>query len=213
MTTTNLEQSKISLWATILFVALLALLHVIKPEINPAWRFISEYALGKNGWLMNLTFFAWASAYLFLFFTFRKHLKTIVGKIGLVMLLISSAGLLLAGIFTTDAITTETHTTSGTLHNLGGTLGMAMPLSALFICIAIWKNPLWVGVRRSVLWATIFALIGFVVSAGSLGYMFSQSNGKPGPDVWVGLPTRFEILTYCLWLITVSRQTSKITQN
>lgn len=213
MTTTKLEQSKISLWATILFVALLALLHFIKPEINPTWRFISEYALGKNGWLMNVTFFGWASAYLFLFFTLRKHLKTIVGKIGLAMLLISATGLLLAGIFTTDPINAETHTISGTLHNLGGTLGMAMPLSALFICIAIWKNPLWVSVKRSVLWATIFALIGFIVSAGSLGYMFSQSNGKAGPDVWVGLPTRFEILTYCVWLITVSRQTSKITNN
>ncbi len=206
----KLKPSKISLWATVLFMALLALLHVSKPEINPTWMFISEYALGKNGWLMNVAFFAWASAYLFLFFALRKHLKTIVGKIGLAMLLISAAGLLLAGIFTTDPITTETHTTSGTLHNLGGTLGMAMPLSALFICIAIWKNPLWLSAKRPVLWATIFALIGFVISAGSLGYMFSQNNGKPGPDVWAGIPTRFEILTYCVWLVILAKQSFKI---
>lgn len=156
-----------------------------------------------------IAFFAWASAFFFLFLALRKHLKSIVGKIGLICLLISAAGLLLACIFTTDPVTTETSTASGSLHNLEGTLGMVMPLAALFICIAIWKNSVWASARRPVLWATIFALIGFVVSAGSLGYMFSQTNGKPGPDVWVGLPTRFEIFTYCVWLITMAKQTAK----
>ena len=28
------------------FVALLALLHVIEPELDPTWRFVSEYAGG-----------------------------------------------------------------------------------------------------------------------------------------------------------------------
>ncbi|MEJ7685146.1 MAG: DUF998 domain-containing protein [Segetibacter sp.] len=159
----------------------------------------------------DVNFFAWASAFLFLFLALRTHLKNVSGKIGLVCLLISSAGLLLAGIFTTDPITSEIPTTSGNLHNLGGTLGMAMPLSALFICISVFKNPAWAPEKKQILWATIFALMGFVVSAGSLGYMFSQSNGKPGPNVWVGLPTRFEILTYCVWLIILAGKTLKIT--
>ena len=34
---------------TVTFVLLLAALHVIKPEIDPSWRFISEYALGDHG--------------------------------------------------------------------------------------------------------------------------------------------------------------------
>lgn len=46
-----MSYSKISILTTLLFMLLLALLHIIKPEIEPTWRFISEYAFGKNGWL------------------------------------------------------------------------------------------------------------------------------------------------------------------
>src|SRR6185369_7523452 len=44
-----------------LAVALIILaLHAIKPEYQPAWRFISEYAIGPYGWLMKLAFLVWA---------------------------------------------------------------------------------------------------------------------------------------------------------
>jgi hypothetical protein len=39
-------------------------MHVLKPEIAPSWRFISEYALGDFGWLMHLAFLAFAGAHL-----------------------------------------------------------------------------------------------------------------------------------------------------
>jgi Protein of unknown function (DUF998) len=208
-----MKNSKVSLGSTVLFVVLLTLLHFLEPEINPTWRFISEYALGNYGWLMPITFFAWASAFLFLFFALRKYLKNTTGRIGLLCLIICSVGMLMAGIFTTDPITTDIHTTSGSIHSIGGTLGVAMPFAALFICISVFKNQLWVSVKKQILWATIIALVGFVVSAGSLGYMFSQSNGITGPDVLVGIPTRFEILSYCIWLIVMASSSFKITNN
>lgn len=209
-TNSLIKYSRNSFWATLIFILLLSLLHLIEPEIKPTWRFISEYALGKYGWLMVVAFFAWAFAYVFLFFALRRELTTKVGKIGLAMMLVSAFGLLLAGVFTTDAATAETQTTSGFLHSLGGTLAMAMPLASLLAGLSLIRKAEWRFARRSILSATIFATFGFLVSAGSLGYLLSQSGGKITPDVWVGLPTRFEILTYCVWLITVSRQTIKI---
>jgi hypothetical protein len=36
------------------FAILLAALHFIKPELDPSWHFISEYAIGDYGWIMVL---------------------------------------------------------------------------------------------------------------------------------------------------------------
>ena len=48
--------ARVSLVATTIFVVLLAALHIIKPELDPSWHFISEYAIGPYGWLMMLAF-------------------------------------------------------------------------------------------------------------------------------------------------------------
>ena len=52
----DVTMTKWSLWAGITFIILLALLHVIKPDIEPSWNFISEYQVGHFGWLMSLAF-------------------------------------------------------------------------------------------------------------------------------------------------------------
>lgn len=138
--------------------------------------------------------------------------KNIWGRIGLALILISAVGLAIAGIFTTDPLTTapENITTNGALHNLGGTLGMAMPFAALLITWKLVKNPEWSAAKKPVIWATVVALIGFVVSFASLGAMLSQSGGKFGPDVLVGWPNRLEIAGYVIWLITVALQAIKL---
>lgn len=38
----------------------LAVVHVLRPDLDPSWRPISEYALGAHGWLMTLAFGCWA---------------------------------------------------------------------------------------------------------------------------------------------------------
>lgn len=197
---------RITFGATVLFLLLMALLHVIKPEIEPTWRFISEYAIGRNGWLMSLSFFALTIAFLALFLALRNLLKNMFGKIGLVLLLVSAAGLLIAGIFKTDPIDATTKTWSGQLHNIGGTLGIAIPFAILLTSIGIMRSMPFPNARMRILMATIFAIFGFLASMLSMGIALAESNGTFGPDVWVGLPNRFEMLTYCVWLIILSRQ-------
>src|SRR5215204_13230 len=112
-------------------VVLLAALHFIEGELDPSWHFISEYAIGDYGWMMVVAFLSLALSYVRLFVAIRLQLRTIVGHIGLALLLVSALGLTIAAIFTTDPITVseDALTTEGTLHNLGGTLGMAMPFA------------------------------------------------------------------------------------
>jgi hypothetical protein len=120
----------------------------------------------------------------------RADAKTIPGRIGLVLLLVSAAGLTIAGIFTTDPITAspDAMTAEGRLHSLGGTLGFAMPFAAAFVSWSLVRNPAWAPARRSLIWATVLAWIGFLASFVSLGFLLSQSGGF-GPGVpWDGPP-------------------------
>ena len=194
------------------FVVLLAALHFIKPSLDPSWHFISEYAIGEYGWIMVLAFLSLALSFATLFVAIRSQLRTIVGRIGLVLLLVSALGLIIAATFTTDPITVskDAVTTEGILHNLGGTLGIAMPFAAGLIGWKLARNPAWSSAKRPLLWATGLALVAFVVSFVSLGVMVSQSGGKFGPDVLVGWPNRFEILAYSVWLMVVARQAIRV---
>ena len=98
------------------FAILLAALHFIKPELDPSWHFISEYAIGEYGWIMVLAFLSLALAYASLLVAIRSQLRTIAGRIGLALLLLSALGLTIAAIFTTDPITVSENavTTEGT---------------------------------------------------------------------------------------------------
>src|SRR5918995_1554764 len=189
-------------------VVLLAALHFIEGELDPSWHFISEYAIGDYGWIMVLAFLSLALSFVTLFVAIRSQLRNIVGRIGLVLLLVSALGLTIAAIFTTDPITVseDALTTEGSLHNLGGTLGIAMPFAAALVGWNLARNPAWSSAKQPLLWATGLALVAFVVSFVSLGVMVSQSGGKFGPDVLVGWPNRFEILAYSVWLMVVARQ-------
>ena len=214
VTTISRTAARLSFAGAATFVVLLAALHFIKPGLDPSWHFISEYAIGNNGWVMVLAFLSLAVSYVGLFVAIRSQLRSIVGRIGLALLLVSALGLIIAAVFTTDPITVsqDAVTTEGTLHNLGGTLGIAQPFAAALVGRKLARNPAWSTARRPLLWVTGLALVAFVVSFASLGFMVSQSGGKFGPDVPVGWPNRFEIVAYSVWLMVVAWQAIRVSR-
>jgi hypothetical membrane protein len=197
----------VSFTAAAAFVVLLAALHILEPEFDPSWRFISEYELGRYGWVMRLAFYSLAVSYIALTVAIHSQLRTFVGRIGLALLLISALGLAMAGTFKTDPITTDPDaaTTSGMLHSIGGSLGIAMTFSAVLVSWRLARNPAWVSARRSLLWS---AGIAVACSAGFIVYLMTAlpSNGKFGPGVFAGGIGRIEILAYSVWLMVVARQ-------
>lgn len=205
---TAARAARIASGSTIVFLIVLVALHIIKPEYDPSWRFISEYAIGPLGWIMMVAFIIWALSYLALYFALKPHVpKSILGSIGLGLLLISSLGLILAGVFVTDPVTaTENErTTSGAIHSMGGTLGMAMPIAAILLTLALRKNPEWKTVQETNAWGATISTIGFLIAFVSMGVILSQSNGKFGPDVFVGWPNRLEVIGYCIWSILIAK--------
>ena len=65
---------RLSLMAAATFLVLLAALHFIKPEFDPLWRMISEYAIGDFGWVMMLAFLSLALSCATLFIAIRSQM-------------------------------------------------------------------------------------------------------------------------------------------
>ena len=63
------------------FLAILSVLHVLEPEFNPP-HLISEYQLGRFGWLMSLAFFCLGAASLALFAAARQEIDARRGRLG-----------------------------------------------------------------------------------------------------------------------------------
>lgn len=204
--------ARVSFASAAAFAVLLVALHFVKPDLDPSWHFISEYAIGRLGGVMVLAFLALAASYIVLFAALRSRLRTIAGRAGLALLLVSALGLAIAAAFTTDPVTVSpgTATIEGGVHNLGGTLGFAMPFAAALVGWQLARDPAWSSARRSILWATGLALVAFVVSFAWLGVVVSQSGGTFGPGVPAGWPGRFEILAYSAWVMVVARQSIRV---
>jgi Protein of unknown function (DUF998) len=206
--------ARLSFAAAATFVGLLASLHFIKPELDPSWRVISEYALGNYGWIMVIAFLSLAVSCVSLFVAIRSQIRTLGGKIGLAFLLIAAAGLIIAAIFTTDPITASRDelTTHGNLHGLGAALGTGFPIAAALIGWSLARNQAWSPARRSLLWAAGLAWMGFLVFALSMVVMFPD-DGKFGPDVLIGWPNRFMMVAYSAWLMVVAWQAIRVREH
>lgn len=208
---TRLQMARHSLEGAATFLVLLAALHAIKPELDPSWHVISEYAIGSFGWVMVLAFLALALGCVALLLAIASDARGVAGRIGLGFLLLAAAGLTLAAIFTTDPVTASSDqaTTSGRLHTVGASLGTAIPLAALFLGWSLRRNPAWSSARRPLFWAAVLAWVGVLTFSASMAAMLPQNDGRLGPDVLIGWPNRFMILAYAGWVMAVAWQAAK----
>jgi hypothetical protein len=205
--------ARLSIAAAATFLILLAALHFIKPELDPSWRVVSEYEIGRYGWIMVLAFLSLAVSCVGLFIAIRSQIDTIGGKIGLAFLLVAAAGLIIAAIFITDPITASHNelTTHGNLHGLGAALGTGFPIAAALIGWSLARNQAWSSARRSLVWSAGLAWIGFLVFALSMVIMFPD-DGTFGPDVLIGWPNRFMMLAYSAWLMVVAWRADQLSR-
>ena len=190
-----------------LFVGLLGLLHVIRADLDPSWHFISEYEIGRHGWLMQGAFLLLALANLALLVAVWPALRGVVGTLGAVLFLVGTLGTVLGGLAVPDAAGTlpEAATASGKLHSLGGGLGLAGVLGTWLMSAALASSDAWRPERKALLAATALFTLGFLVAFVSIATLTARSGGTFGPDVPVGWPNRIGILAGCAWILTVAR--------
>ena len=82
------------------FVIVLIVLHILEPEFDPRFRFMSEYALGDYGWLMTTTFFALGMAAFAVAAGLRHvHQSSRSARLGFGLLAVGAMFIWLAGVF------------------------------------------------------------------------------------------------------------------
>ena len=189
------------------FLAILFLLHFLEPEFDPSWRMISEYEIGRYGWMMRLAFFCWGGSALALLIALWPSLRTVGGKIGRWWLLLIVVAFFGAGIFATQPITEEPTTTAHALHTLSGAIViLTFPIAASLLGRSLSRNEEWGGSKRRIFWMTLlvwFAVIAYFSSI-IVSNVITPGAGNGGPEVYQGWPNRFMVVLYVLWLISTA---------
>jgi len=207
VTAISLAVARLSLVCGATFVVLLAALHIARPDLDPSWRVISEYALGRFGWMMTIAFLALGSSAISLFVAILSQVQDLLGKIGLAFLLVGATGPILAALFTTDPITTpmDEISTNGMIHSTGAALSDGILIAATLLTLSLTrKNPNWSVARKPLILMTILAWVGAVAFTASMVILLPRNEGQLGPDVLIGWQGRLVMVAYAAWLMTAA---------
>ena len=172
-------------------VGLVAILHVLEPEYDPSWRMISEYSLGRYGWVMRLAFVTMA-------FGLAATCAALwpFGGAWTIGLAAVALGALSAAFIDADPIMTPRAqaTPVGRAHTvLGGVLLAGFPPAALSAGF---------GVAPALGWTLAIAAI--VPLAGLVWFLIAAApaHGHGGsPEIRIGWPDRFCLLAYLAWVV------------
>jgi hypothetical protein len=152
VTAISLTAARLSIAAAITYQVILIALIFLRPDLDPSWHTLSEWAIGPYGWIMSMAFLIWAVSYGSLYVSIRSQMRGIGGKIGLGILLICTMGTVGVGLFTSDPFDTppDALSTTGTIHIISGPSAlMLLPLAALLISLGLaLKNKAWLSARR-----------------------------------------------------------------
>ena len=184
----------------------LGALHVLRPDLDPSWHVISEYAVGPFAWVMALCFASLAVACAALFVALLGNARTVGGRIGLGALLFAALGLAMASLFPIDAITNPPGpvTLSGQLHGVSAMIGNpGLITAALCLAYALRRNPLWAPVRTPMLAFAHLTWIAFALMAGAMIALIS-SGSTDGLGGLVGWANRLLMLGYFGWVVSTA---------
>ena len=185
-------------------ILLLAALHGLSPEFDPATRMVSEYALGSYGWVLLLFFLAWSLSCIALFVAIRTQTPTTAGKIGLGLLLVAAVGMGMGGLFDLNH----------PLHGVGALLGIpTLPAAALLISGSVLRHSSWSFARRPLLWTAHLTWISLVALIAAFAIGFAMSSGEATPSLPVGWPNRLLVVSYCVWVMVTAWAARRVRQS
>ena len=141
-----------------LFLVLLIVLYCVEPEFNPP-HLISEYELGRFGYLMSLAFFSLGVGSLLVACALGSDVQTKIGRVGTWWLVVIGVAYIGAGIFGPDpACVIESR-----LHGLSGLIVIfSSPIVFTLLTTSLMRNQRWSGARHLLKWATIAVWLGVV---------------------------------------------------
>lgn len=96
--------ARISWLATLFYVLVMyGAFLFIQPELNPLYRYGSEYAVGRMGWLMKLAFFLWGGGMLAFAVAMARGLDARArSTTSIILFAVGGTGVFFAGVFDAD---------------------------------------------------------------------------------------------------------------
>lgn len=171
------------------FVIVIVVLHLLEPEFDPRFRFMSEYALGEYGWLMTSDFVALGLIPFAVAVGLRHvHQSSRGARIGFGLLVVAAIFIWLAGVFK-DSIQ----------HLLAGVV--AFPSMLMAVSLLSWTF------RRAAEWHDLHR-VGLLIAVGMLATFLSMVADVGMP----GLQQRVFIFLFLLWLSIVALRLGRITR-
>jgi Protein of unknown function (DUF998) len=179
------------------FLAILSVLHVLEPEFNPP-HLISEYQLGRFGWLMSLAFFCLGSASLVVFAAARQDVRTRPGRFGTWGLLVIGVAYFCAGIFPPD----PKWFVGSLLHGLAGLVVIfGSPMVFTLVNKGFIHNEASATIARLLIWTAALTWLSLAPFCGSI----IAFGGAPDPgSIIVGWTNRILITSFVLWLLVAA---------
>jgi uncharacterized protein DUF998 len=186
--------------APVWFVTLVIVQGILQPDYSHVAMPISALAAWPAGWMQCLNFFVFAT--LMAAFAIGLHnavLPTRLGLAGIVLLLASSVGMLLAGFFpwiNVNGVPTETRP-----HVVGAVLSFACASTGLMVLSRrLAADPRWRGLSTYVLGTGIVMLMLFLMLGA-----FAIEDGAPLHG-WAGLLQRVILVVWFPCILVMARR-------
>jgi hypothetical protein len=131
---TSARYGTIGLLGVGVFVVAIVALHVLQPELSVVDEYMSVYALGAYGWLLQIGAIALGLAIIVVALGLRRTLAA--GRratAAWLALVIAGLGFVAAGVFVTDPTGTTDYTLSGAIHDLAGFLSLLSLVTAAWL--------------------------------------------------------------------------------
>jgi hypothetical protein len=192
----------VSAVTAVLWFGIIGLLHLIRPELDPRTRMISEYACGPGGWIMQLAFLCTSVSC----WSLAAATWTLQPVFGTALLIVCGFGFAGAGIFVTDPVLPieRTQTLSGTLHIVFAfTVMLIFPVMATCVSWNVSGHAVG-GMSRAWLLALAASTWG-----GLLGFVAATVNSFRRTGTSIGYFERILVLAYTAWLTVAALMISE----
>jgi hypothetical protein len=191
--------------AAVLALLALAVVHLLKRDLDPSRTMISRYALGPYGWVMALCFAAWAAASALLFVALARRASSSLDRAGEILLLAASVGLAMAARWPMDPVGTARRdmSFSGRMHGIAFIVGVpALVLAASILSLSLVRHGSHAAIPLVLLTAAIWlSLIAMIAIGAMVGPDHGPNPHVPWPFGWVN---RLLMVAYSLWLMVVA---------
>ena len=172
----------------------LVLMHVLRPDYTPVDHMISDYAVGRYGWIMTTAWLAMSCGCLMLMLgLFRSGPTSIIARLGTLLLGVASIGLLATAIFPTD-LQGAPSTRSGNIHDMTFLVNVgSIFVATVFLAVGFGSDSRWRAYQRVAVALTLLVVIAFIFQ------FLTLHRGMP-----YGIANRFFITVLFAWLLTTS---------